>query len=192
VNWNWLGAVFVQAPATVQVINGSDRLVVDSTVKHASGVLLKENWQTPLPSICTPARIGGVPITPCVTGMVWPSRVMLAGAGRARIRVAIENHIRAACAALIPHGEVQPCGIRRGCPGACRGRNREHHTNGPRRRTNQKRSCAESTNRGLRRRGAPGHPPQRSEQAPAIAQCGSAMEGESAPDGAEDRLHWIR
>src|ERR1039458_6138358 len=72
------GTVSTGLPTTVQLLSGNDRLVVDTTVKAALGVLVKENCKTPLASICKPVRVGGVPITPCVTGMVWPSKMIWA------------------------------------------------------------------------------------------------------------------
>ena len=68
--------LFVAVPATVQLLNGNDKSVVESTVKEAFGLLVKANWRTPLPSIRTPVKTGGDPTTYCVTGISWPSTVI--------------------------------------------------------------------------------------------------------------------
>jgi hypothetical protein len=40
---------------------------------------MKLNWKAPLPKIVRPVRVGGVTgAALCVTGMVWPSKVILA------------------------------------------------------------------------------------------------------------------
>ena len=54
------------------------QLVLDSTVKDAPGMLVKANWKTPLPIICAPVGSAGANHSLCVTGMVWPSKVMWA------------------------------------------------------------------------------------------------------------------
>src|SRR5580658_7235094 len=69
---------FVATPTMVQLVKGNERLVVDSTVKEAPGLLVKANWITPLASSCRPVKIGGVPMIPCVMGIAWPSTVMVA------------------------------------------------------------------------------------------------------------------
>src|SRR5665213_247228 len=65
-------------PTVAQLLSGNDRLVVDTTVKAARGVLVKVNWKTPLACICKPVKVGGVPITPWIMGMVWPSKLIFA------------------------------------------------------------------------------------------------------------------
>lgn len=63
-------------PTTVHLASGNEILVAVSTVKEALGLFVKENWMTPLPSIRTPVKLGGVPINPCVMEIVWPSKLI--------------------------------------------------------------------------------------------------------------------
>ena len=55
-------------------------MVVETTVKDAPTVLLKQNWHIPGPIICALVKVGGVPIigAACVIAMLCPSKVIWA------------------------------------------------------------------------------------------------------------------
>ena len=74
------GEISDTVPRFTQFVNGSVRFVVPSTVKVVPGVLVKVNWNAPLPSSCALVNCGGVTVT-CVfwvTEMDSPSSPMCA------------------------------------------------------------------------------------------------------------------